>query len=241
MSTHRAHGHFLAKGGDARSMVAEIYGRTDGCAKGRGGSMHLIDLSVNFLGSTPIVGNSIPVATGTAWAEKLKKTNVVTVCYFGEAATEEGSFHESLNFAALNNLAIVYVCENNLYSVYTPQRLRQPKTRSLRTLALGYGVKAFYADGNAIEAVYEVGKRAVSWARSGKGPVLCEFPTYRWREHCGPNYDNTIGYRTEKEFLMWKKKDPIGRLVRQLSDERLKLRELQTHVEDEVGEIFRGM
>jgi pyruvate dehydrogenase E1 component alpha subunit len=203
--------------------------------------MHLVDLTVNFLGSTPIVGNSIPVATGTSWAEKMKKSNIVTVCYFGEAATEEGSFHESLNFAALKNLPIVYVCENNLYSVYTPLGDRQPKARSLRMLARGYGIKSFFADGNDIAAVYDVGKKAVALARSGKGPVLCEFPTYRWREHCGPNYDNNIGYRTEKEFLAWKQKDPIGKLKKTFKAAPRALSVLEKEVEEEVEMIFKGM
>ena len=211
MSGHRAHGHYLAKGGNLNAMMAEIYGKAAGCCQGRGGSMHLIDLKANFLGSTPIVAGTIPVAVGVAWAEQLTKTKAVTVMFLGEGATEEGVWHESMNFAALHRLPILFVCENNLYSVYTPLKDRQPK-RSVARLAAGYGMTTMEGDGNDAWQVYQKVKKALVQARSGKGPVFLEFSTYRWREHCGPNYDNTIGYRTEVEFKRWQKKDPLPRL-----------------------------
>ncbi|HOW36103.1 MAG TPA: thiamine pyrophosphate-dependent dehydrogenase E1 component subunit alpha [Candidatus Omnitrophota bacterium] len=210
LSNHRSHGHYLAKGGNLEKLFAELYGKETGCSRGRGGSMHLIDLSVNFLGSTPIVGGTIPVATGVAWAEKMKNNKTVTVAFLGDAAVEEGAFHESVNFAVLKNLPIVFVCENNLYSVYTPIAERQPK-RSIASLAKGYGIRSFRADGNDCGKVYEVSKEMIDAVRAGRGPALIEFLTYRWREHCGPNYDNHIGYRDEAEFKLWQKKCPIDR------------------------------
>lgn len=220
MSGHRAHAHFLAKGGDSFSLIAEIYGRKSGCANGRGGSMHLVDLDVNFLGSTPIVASSIPVATGVAFAEKMKGTKNITVVFFGEAAIEEGVTHEALNFASLKKLPILYVCENNLYSVYTHLRERQP-ARSISQLVAGHGVTVFSGNGNNIIEVYSTAKKAMSFLRTGQGPVFLEFATYRWREHCGPNYDNQIGYRTEKEFQIWKKTDPVAKLKSYLVKQKI--------------------
>jgi len=207
MSGHRAHAHYLAKGGDLKKMLAEIYGRATGCCGGKGGSMHLIDLEANFLGSTPIVGGTIPVATGVAWAVKLKDEERVTVSFFGEGAVEEGVWHESVNFAALHKLPIIYVCENNFYSVYTHLKDRQPE-RKLTDLAAAHGLKIWLGDGNNVQEVWEIAQAARKWALKS-GPVFVELATYRWREHCGPNYDNDIGYRTREEFLGWQKRDPL--------------------------------
>ena len=220
LGNHRSHAHYLAKGGDLYKMLAEIYGRADGCSRGRGGSMYLVDLQVNFLGSVPIVASSIPVATGVAWAEKLKHTGLTTAVFFGEAALEEGVTHEALNFAALNKLPIIYVCENNLYSVYTHLKFRQPP-RSISNLVKGYGVTVFTGDGNDVINVYETAKQAVEKIEKGEGPVFIELATYRWREHCGPNFDNNIGYRTEAEFQKWKKTDPIKKLRKYLLRQKL--------------------
>src|SRR5579859_6536135 len=129
LSGHRSHGHYLAKGGDLRAMLAELYGRETGCARGKGGSMHLVDLEAGFLGATPIVASTIPIAVGVAFAARLRGQPLVTVAFFGEGATEEGVFHEAANFAALHRLAVVFVCENNLYSVYSPLEVRQPAGR----------------------------------------------------------------------------------------------------------------
>jgi len=234
MSGHRAHGHYLAKGGDLKRMLAEMYGKETGCCRGRGGSMHLLDVSVNFLGSTPIVASSIPVATGVAWAAKLQGSGHVTAVFMGEAACEEGVWHESLNFASLHKLPIVYICENNLYSVYTPLPERQPD-RKLTSLAAAHGLVTFSGDGNDAEAVYEATRQARKHAAAGKGPVFMEFMTYRWREHCGPNFDNDLGYRTAAEFNAWKKKDPLLRLKR-LARERASSTFALTQMEREIRE-----
>lgn len=209
LSSHRSHAHYLAKGGDLKAMMAEIYGKVTGCSKGKGGSMHLVDLSAGFLGATPIVGSTIPIAVGAAFGSVMRGEQRVTVVFFGDGATEEGVFHESLNFATLEKLPVVFVCENNLYSVYSPLSVRQPKGREISRLAEGHGIETFQGDGNNVTEVFGLSERAVRKARQGGGPTFLEFATYRWREHCGPNYDNDLGYRTESEFLEWKERDPI--------------------------------
>jgi pyruvate dehydrogenase E1 component alpha subunit len=209
MSTHRAHAHYLAKGGDLRRMIAELYGRAAGCTGGRGGSMHLVDLSVGMLGSTPIVGSSLPVAVGVAFATWMEDRRDIMAVFFGEGTTEEGVFAEAINFAALKKLPVLFVCENNLYSVYSPMEVRQSAERDRLAIAAAHGIWGAHGDGNQVEEVYRLAGQAVTRIREGMGPAFLEFSTYRWREHCGPHYDNHIGYRTEAEFLAWKKRCPI--------------------------------
>jgi len=209
ISNHRAHAHYLAKGGSLKQMMAEIYGKSTGCCLGRGGSMHLVDRSVGMYGSTPIVGGSLPVGVGLAFATKLKKESDITLIFFGEGSTEEGVFGESLNFAALKNLPVLFICENNLYSVYSPLNVRQPTERDRAAIATAHGIQAETGNGNDVEEVYNITSKAITSIRNGNGPVFLEFDTYRHREHCGPNFDNDIGYRTEEEFFLWEKKCPI--------------------------------
>ena len=199
MSGHRSHAHYLAKGGNLNAMIAEIYGRETGCCGGRGGSMHLVDLQAGFVGAVPIVGSTISIATGLAFADRQLKRERLTVAFLGEAATEEGVFHESANFASLHRLPIVFVCENNLYSVYSPMHVRQPAHREVVQLAAAHGMMARQCDGNDPLAVCSLMRDAAVHARSGRGPVFLELKTYRWREHCGPGFDNHIGYRTERQ------------------------------------------
>lgn len=212
LSGHRSHGHYLGKGGNLKRMIAEIYGRATGCAGGIGGSMHLVDLEVGFLGAAPIVGSTIPIAVGAAFGTQLRGEDRVTMVFFGDGATEAGVLHESLNFASLKHLPVVFVCENNLYSVYSPLEVRQPEGRAIADLARAHQVRTHAADGNDAEAAFELCADAVEYARSGNGPVFLEFATYRWREHCGPNFDNSIGYRTEAEYLEWRQRDPLQNL-----------------------------
>jgi TPP-dependent pyruvate/acetoin dehydrogenase alpha subunit len=225
-STHRCHAHYLAKGGDLNAMIAEIYGKSTGCIGGRGGSMHLTDLSKGIISSVPIVASSIPLAVGAALADKIDGRKRVSVAFFGDACVEEGIFHESANFASLNNLPILFVCENNFYSVYTPLNERQPK-RPFNALADAHGIKSLHVDGNNVLQALEASKTAVEHCRSGNGPFFLVLDTYRWREHCGPNYDNDIGYRAESEFLKWKEQDPVGNFIdtlkasNQLTDQEL--------------------
>lgn len=209
ISTHRAHAHYLAKGGNLQAMLAEIYGKDTGCSRGRGGSMHLTDPSVGFIGSTAIVGNSIPVGVGLALSLQLQKSQNLSAVFFGDGCVEEGAFYESINFAAVRNLPTLFVCENNFYSVYSPLKVRQPKGRKIYKMVEAVGVKSALADGNDVESAYAAALAAIEHIRSGRGPFFLELTTYRWLEHCGPNYDNDIGYRSEEEFQKWKAKDPI--------------------------------
>lgn len=215
LSSHRAHAHYLAKGGDLTSMLAEIYGRATGTAGGRGGSMNLRDPDVGVLLSIPIVASSIPVAVGVAFTQKRTNSGKVVVSYFGDAAIEEGVFHEAANFASLHQLPIVFVCENNLYSVYTNLRDRQPD-RSITEVANAHGINTEHEYGNDVELVYRTMQTAVERAREGAGPSFLLFDTYRWLEHCGPNYDNDIGYRTQSEADEWMKQCPLTRFRTQL-------------------------
>ena len=209
LSTHRAHAHYLAKGGCLNSMLAEVYGKVTGCSKGMGGSMHLIDKSVGFMGSTAIVGNTIPVAVGSALAMKIQEKKSISCVFFGDGATEEGVFYESINFAIIHNLPVLFICENNLYSVYSGLEVRQPKRRKIFEMVRAFGIESRHGDGNNVQQVSDYVELARNKIMSGNGPQFLEFDTYRWREHCGPNYDNDIGYREEEEFLEWKKKDPL--------------------------------
>jgi len=217
-STHRAHAHYLAKGGSLDKMIAELYGKENGCTGGRGGSMHLSDLGVGFIASTAIVGNSIPLAVGNALSQKLRNSKEITVSYFGDGACEEGAFYESLNFAALKSLPILFVCENNLYSVYSPLSVRQPKGRSISQLAEAIGVDSYHANGNSLHALKEVVELAIEKVRNGNGPVFLEIETYRHREHCGPNFDDDLDYRDPTEIENWLQNDPIKLLENELSN-----------------------
>ncbi len=221
VSTHRGHAHYLAKGGCLNSMIAEIYGKSTGCSKGKGGSMHLIDLNVNFMGTSAIVGNSIPVGVGLALSAQIKNQDNVSFIFLGDGSIEEGVFYESANFAALRNLPAIFICENNLYSVYSGLEVRQPKKRSIANLVSSIGIESFTCDGNDSLKCYDILKDQTELVRQGAGPKFIEFFTYRWREHCGPEFDNNLGYRTEKEFLSWKNYDPLIQLQKFINDKNL--------------------
>ena len=216
-STHRAHAHYLAKGGSLEAFLAEIHGKDAGCCSGRGGSMHVIDLEANFLGATPIVGSSLPVGVGAAFGSVMLGQDRVTVIYFGDGSTEEGVFSEALNFAALKSLPVLFVCENNLYSVYSSLDVRQPKGRDNVAVAKAHGVRALRDDGNDVRRVMELTREAADIARAGGGPSFLEFSTYRWLEHCGPNWDNDLGYRSPAEFEAWRERCPVDRLATSLT------------------------
>lgn len=218
VSGHRAHAHYLGKGGDLKAMIAEIYGKATGCSHGKGGSMHLIDESVGFMGSTAIVGGTVPVGVGLAYGMKVKKSDQVSCVFHGDAVVETGVFFESVNFAVLKKLPVLFVCENNLYSVYSPLGVRQPEGRSIAAMIAGLGMPTFSVDGNDVAAVYASVYDSVAAIRAGGGPRLVEFSTYRWLEHCGPSYDNHIGYRSESEFLEWQAREPIARFERVMLD-----------------------
>lgn len=240
-SNHRAHGHYLAKGGDLNAMVAELYGRATGCCGGRGGSMHLIDLDVGFMGATPIVGGTVPLAVGSAWAASLKRTNQVTVVFFGDGCFEEGVVHESLNFAALHKLPVIFVCENNDFSVYTHRNERQPD-RPIYRIAEAHGMTAAFGDGNDVEEVLSISRGAIERARTGMGPQFLEFRTYRWREHCGPDFDDHLNYRTVQEIEAGMNDCPIARYKTKLvlgnKDVEAEFARLENAIHEEINGAF---
>lgn len=242
VSGHRSHGHYLGKGGDLKKMIAEIYGKVTGCSSGKGGSMHLVDKEVAFMGSTAIVGGTIPVGVGLGLSIRLHGTNQISCIFFGDGATEEGVFYESVNFAALKGLPVLFICENNFYSVYSSLSSRQPANRNICRLVDSMGVHSEYGDGNNVIDVYKKVSEAVKTIRNGKGPFFLEFTTYRWREHCGPNYDNDIGYRTEAEFLSWKEKDPIALMEAQLLENgvisRADIEDVEIAIQQEIRDAF---
>ena len=240
-SNHRAHGHYLAKGGDLNALVAELYGKTTGCCGGRGGSMHLIDLDAGFMGATPIVGGTVPLAVGSAWAATLLNTTYVTVVFFGDGCFEEGVMHESLNFSALRKLPIVFVCENNNYSVYTRLNERQPD-RPIFRVAEAHGMSACDGNGNDIEEVLTKATKAINDARQGLGPQFLEFHTYRWREHCGPNFDDELAYRSKEEMQAGKRSCPltsyatkIGRIDKEF---HRKAKAFESEIREEITRAF---
>ena len=210
VSGHRAHAHYLAKGGDLRGMIAEIHGKATGCAAGKGGSMHLIDESVGFMGSTAIVGGTVPVGVGLALARSLADGDGVVCVFMGDAVVETGVFAEAVNFAVLRRLPVLFLCENNFYSVYSPLAVRQPQGRPLVEVAKGLGLRVASGDGNNVRDAYRLIDYAVSRLRAGDGPHFIELVTYRWREHCGPEVDNHLGYRTVDEYETWRARDPVA-------------------------------
>jgi len=242
VSAHRAHGHYLAKGGDLKGMLAEIYGKVTGCCRGKGGSMHLVDQSVGFKGSTAIVGGTIPIGVGLGLSIDLKGGDQVSCIFLGEGAVEEGVFYESVNFAVIAKLPVLFVCENNLYSVYTPLKPRQPEGRQIYRMVNEMGCESHQGNGNHALEVWEKVNSAVARIRSGGGPQFLEFSTYRWLEHCGPNYDNGLGYRTEQEFKSWKEKDPIvscqSTLFAQGVIDSYQIEEIESDIEEEIQQAF---
>lgn len=238
--THRSHGHYLAKGGAMRDMVAEIYCRETGCSRGRGGSMHLVDPSVGMLGSAPIVAGTIPLALGAALASKVRGDGRIAVSFFGDGATGEGVLCESLNFAALKKLPILFVCENNLYSTHLPiDEIRV--SRKICELGIPFGELSRRVDGNDVLQVYRAAGKAVALCRKGKGPVFLECMTYRMRGHVGPD-DNIQGTHTDirppAEVEKWRKKDPIRKLERHILGQRIATRvELRAILDEAEAEV----
>lgn len=211
--THRSHGHFLAKGGVLSKLVAEVYCKATGCSRGRGGSMHLVDVENGFLGSVPIVAGTISLALGSALATRIRGKDSVTVTYFGDGASGEGVLYEAMNFASLHQLPLLFVCENNFYATHMP--IHETRSRSsIFECAEPFGIKTERVDGNDVLKVYEAGGRAVEDCRGGNGPVFLEFTTYRLRGHVGPD-DNIQGdhtdIRPQQEMQEWKRRDPIPR------------------------------
>ncbi|BDY11750.1 pyruvate dehydrogenase (acetyl-transferring) E1 component subunit alpha [Hydrogenimonas cancrithermarum] len=205
VATYREHGHALVKGIEPQKVMAELYGKIDGCSRGRGGSMHLFDKEKNFYGGYAIVGGGLPLAVGIALADKRLGRERVTVCFFGDGAVAEGEFHESLNLAALWNLPVLFVCENNLYGMGTRLELAESEP-DIAKKAESYRIESHRVDGMDVLKVHEAARKALSHVRSGKGPVFLECQTYRFRAHS--MFDAEL-YRSKEEVEEWKKKDPL--------------------------------
>jgi len=220
---HRSHGHYLAKGGDLYKMIAEIYCREDGCAEGRGGSMHIISKEVGMLGAAPIVAGTIALALGGALSLKLSGSKNIAVAYFGDGATGEGVLFESINFAAMRKLPILFVCENNYYSTHLPVKETRPDTPIFH-IGKSFGIPSFQVDGNDLQQTLKFSKKAVDICRNGIGPVFIEFKTYRMHGHVGPS-DSIQGTQTDirpnSEIEAWRRKDPIERFEKYLLENKI--------------------
>ncbi len=208
LSTHRNHGHYIAKGVDINVLMAELYGKEAGCSKGKGGSMHPVFPEFGILGTSAIVGGSVPIAVGAALASKLRNENKVSVAFFGDGSTEEGSFHESMNFASLKKLPMVFICENNFYATNSHLSARQPHD-NIAKRAESYNMPGIQVNGNNVLGIYNVAQGAIDNARDGNGPSLIECRTYRWKGHVGPECDYEKGCRPKKELEDWMEKCPI--------------------------------
>lgn len=229
-STHRGHGHLVARGADTKRMMAEILGKKTGYCGGKGGSMHIMDMSLGILGANGIVGGGIPIATGAGYSCKYRHTDQVVLCFFGDGASNEGTFHESINMAAAWDLPVVYIIENNQYGI-TVDINRVTKEHDLAKRAIGYGIDGYTIDGNDMETVYETVSKAVAKARSGGGPSIVECKTYRQHGHNGGDPGN---YRAEGELERWKERDPIKlfRAKNYLTDEEIA--EIEKSVDEEI-------
>lgn len=231
VSTHRGHAHYLAKGGSLRGLLCELYGKADGCSRGQGGSMHLVDRSVGFCGSTSIVGGTIPIGVGLAFAKKLRRENGVVVVCIGDAGVEEGVFHESANFAGLHKLPVIFFVENNLYSCYTHISKRQPQ-RSLEKIADAHGLDYAQVIDQSLEAI----SRFTKISKEKGHPALYAVDTYRHLEHCGPNNDDHLGYRDTLESTAWRDMDPLKEYKKYVNEDEEQAILDEIHMEFEYAE-----
>lgn len=239
-STHRGHGHLVAKGGDLKQMYAELFGRATGYCKGKGGSMHIADLDLGMLGANGIVGGGPPLAIGAAFANKYRKTRNVTCCFFGDGASNEGTFHEAANMAALYKLPVVFICENNGFGEFTPQAKHQA-VKDVADRAAAYGMPGLIVDGMDVLAVYETAGEAIERARRGDGPTLLECKTYRFFDHVGVRGMGMI-YREDSEVLEWRKRDPLltfeERLIELGVTDKETVEKLRERILFEIGEAI---
>jgi TPP-dependent pyruvate/acetoin dehydrogenase alpha subunit len=234
--TYRSHAYYLAKGGDLKKMIAELYGKATGCAKGKGGSMHLIDAAHGIMGASAVVGTTIPNAVGYAYALKLQRKDAIVVSFFGDGATDEGVFYESLNFAGLKQLPIIFVCENNFYAIHT-HLLSRHKDADLCGRIRAFGIPAEQIGDNDLCEINERVRAAVSALRAGKaGPFFFECLTYRWKEHVGPNDDFHLGYRSDEEARPWIEGDQVKRIATLIPPESRE--RIEAQVEEEIRRAF---
>ncbi|HOJ82851.1 MAG TPA: pyruvate dehydrogenase (acetyl-transferring) E1 component subunit alpha [Acetomicrobium flavidum] len=230
-STHRGHGHLISKGGDLKLMMAELFGRRTGYCKGKGGSMHIADVELGILGANGIVGGGFPIAVGAGFTAKYKGTDQVAACFFGDGASNQGTFHEGLNMASIWKLPVIFINENNFYGISLSQR-RSMNVPDVAARAAAYNIPGVVVDGNDVLAVYEAVQEAVKRARAGEGPTLIECKTYRYRGHF--EGDPTV-YRPEEEVREWKKKDPIPRFEEKLAQMGIMTEEQMKQVREEIA------
>lgn len=239
---HRSHSHYLAMGGGLYELLAEILGRDTGCSRGMGGSMHLWNGRIGFLGSVPIVAGTVPLAVGAALAAKKDGRGDIAVAYFGDGAAEEGVIHESLNLAAAWRLPVLFVCENNLFSSHLHISLRQPGSRVSR-YAEAHGIAAVTVDGNDVLAVAGAAKTCIEALRNAEGPCFIEAVTYRWRGHVGPREDNDVGVNRGSDLLLWRARDPVRRLAEGLMQagalDAGRFAAMEREIRQEVDEAWR--
>lgn len=237
-STHRSHGHYIAKGGDTKALMAELYGKATGCSKGRGGSMHLASSDVGLPGSSAIVAGTIPLAVGTALAFSMQRKDAISVVFFGDGAANEGTFYEALNFGGLRRLPVVFVCENNAYSTHMPISCCLADIDIYKKAEI-FGMPGVRVDGNNVLEVYKIAKKAIENARNGSGPTLMECMTYRWRGHVGPSYDLDKGLRSKEELEYWMNKDPIKQLEESLFKQGLLSESEKTKIYEAIEKEMR--
>jgi acetoin:2,6-dichlorophenolindophenol oxidoreductase subunit alpha len=240
-STHRGHGHCLAKGGELKPMMAELFGKKTGYCKGKGGSMHIAAYEKGILGAMGIVGSGPPIAVGAALGIKKQKLDRVVICFFGDASSNEGTSHEAMNFASLHKLPVVFVCENNLYGISVAQH-RHQAIKDIAVRAAGYDMPGVVVDGMNVIAVYEAVGKAVKEAKAGKGPSLVECKTYRFRGHFEGDPNQGTRYRTKEEMDAWRKRCPIEHLKKKLIREKIarpqEIDEIEEDVKRRVEEAF---
>ena len=232
-STHRGHGHCIAKGAELKPMMAELFGKKTGYCKGKGGSMHIADMEVGMLGAMGIVGSGAPIAVGAALAAKKRKSGQVVICFFGDDATNTGAFHESSNFAALHKLPVVFVCENNFYGISVSIE-RHTAIKNIADRASGYAMPGVIVDGNDVLAVYEMVGKVLRAARNGEGPTLVECKTYRWRGHFEGDPNLGARYRTKEEIKEWMAKCPIKRLKDRIIKQKLASKKEIVKLEEDI-------
>ncbi len=235
--TYRGHATYLAKGGDLKKMVAELYGKVGGGAKGKGGSMHLVDVEHGVMGTSAVVGTTIANAVGYAYAMKYRHKDSIVACFFGDGAVDEGVFYESLNFAALKNLPIIFICENNSYAIHSHQLTRQP-TDNIVERAISCGVASSKIENNDIFQIYKSVRDAAEKIRGrNSGPVLFECMTYRWREHVGPNEDYGLGYRSSQEAKKWIEMDQLALMAGKIQEQERLL--IEKEVTEEIQQAIQ--
>jgi pyruvate dehydrogenase E1 component alpha subunit len=239
LSAHRAHAHYLAKGGNLKKFIAELYGKKSGCAGGRGGSMHLIDLEAGFLGCVPIVGSTIPLGVGAAFGAKQQNKDNVTIVFLGDAATEEGVFYESLNFAKFHNLPVLFVCENNSYSVNTRYEHRRLSTQKLSHIVESFGIETTVGDGQNCSDVSALTVKLVKEIKETSQPKFLELNTYLCIEHCGPGAE---ALKPQEELTAWIKRDPVDLYKKFLSEQNIidsnRVLEFEKSIKEEIEDAF---